>query len=152
MTLIEFMKSLDLGSNEREVEVYAKSPLDDGTDFLLGSCVWDGQKITCYDCDELFDENSEVVKHAKFCDGSISVWVEVDWSGDDVYDLDVQRKIAKRTIKPVLDWYRKRITRMFQIDRSPLRTKSSEELDKFVNTYLSAEELFLEILEDEKDD
>lgn len=148
MTLIELMKELDRPVDTIEVRI--NSPLEGEKDTLYGYCAWDGKKIISLDGDD-YDENEELVRYEENKDGSVTVWEKTNWSYDEHYDFDVQQKIAKEIIKPVLDWYRKRINFLFQEAKCPLRSERSDDLNDLVKTYLATEELFLEILEEEKE-
>ena len=148
MTFIELMKELDRPVDAIEVRI--NSPLEGEKDTLYGYCAWDGKKIISLDGDD-YDEDEKIVRYEINDDDSLTVWVKTSWSYDENYDLDVQQKIAKETIKLVLDWYRKRVNFLFREAKCPLRSERSDDLNDLVKTYLATEELFLEILEEEKE-
>lgn len=147
MTLIELMKEI-MKRPVGTIEVRMNSPIEGEKDMLYGYCSWDGEKIISLDGDD-YDENERILRFEENGDDSITVWVKTSWSYDENYNLDIQQKIAKETIKPVLDWYRKRINYLFQENKTPLRAEKSADLNEIVKTYLATEELFLEVLEEE---
>lgn len=63
------------------IEYRCNEPKEFGGDMLFGHCYWDGEELISGDGDSYYLDD-EIEKFELREPGYITVWIEVEWSGD----------------------------------------------------------------------